>query len=686
VKKHHWISLILALSFGALVAAAERTREILYRQPHTQPVPVWAQNRVARELASAMQRMEWAFYDLRFKLRGARAPHPDVAIVAIRDEDLKAVGQWPWSRAQHVKLIRALEKAPPRALLFDIFFVDPFTADPKGDRDLIAATKTNPWVVHSMFFKLTPQDEVVGLDKPFESLMNAVGAIGYANAAIDEDGVLRRAIPSIAVEGESLPLLSVAGGNLYRGLPWDEQDDSMPLDPRRRLWVNFAGPAWTFPYYAFSDVVSGKVPADTFKDKVVLFGSDSTGAFDHYPTPTSEFMPGLEFHANVLDNVFQRNALRPVEMRWTYAGILFMALFCGLLIARLSAGTGAFWTVALVFAYAAGAQFLFVKRFLALDVAGPLFALAGGYLVVLIYRFFSEEREKRWVKAAFGQYVSPKVLDVLMSDPSKLSMGGERREMSVFFSDVAGFTSISERLNPDELVVLLNRYLSAMTEVVFQYDGYLNKYMGDGIMAFWNAPLKQADHAARSCRCALKSMDRLAQLNEELKAEGITPLKARIGLNSGTMVVGNMGSRQKSDYTVMGDNVNLGSRLEGANKPFGSSIMISEFTYDVIQDEFDVRYLDRIRVPGKAKPVKTYELLAEKGKLSPAWQQALPLYHEGILLFTDRQYAEARRKFLEVSQIVGQDKVCEIYLERAQLFIANPPTKEWDGVFEVKTK
>lgn len=273
-----------------------------------------------------------------------------------------------------------------------------------------------------------------------------------------------------------------------------------------------------------------------------------------------------------------------------------------------------------------------------------------------------------------------------MEDLGRLNLLGERRDITVLFSDVAGFTTLSERLNPDELVILLNRYLSAMTEVIFLYDGYLNKYMGDGIMAFWNAPLKQADHAARACRCALRTLDRLQRLNDELKAEGKNPLHLRIGINTGPMVVGEMGSKQKKDYTVMGDHVNLGSRLEGANKPFGTRIMISEFTYDVIRDQFEVRYLDRLRVPGRAKPVKTYELLSEKGKLAPTWVQALPLYHEGIHLFNDRKYEEARAKFLDVLTIVGQDKVCETYMHRAEDFAANPPDKEWDGVFNVTTK
>jgi adenylate cyclase len=353
---------------------------------------------------------------------------------------------------------------------------------------------------------------------------------------------------------------------------------------------------------------------------------------------------------------------------------------------RVSAWAGVVWALGLALFYAGLAQWLLAARNIVIDVAGPLLTLLTAYGIIVIYRFFTEEREKRWVKAAFGQYVSPKVLEILTEDPSRLKMVGERREMSVFFSDVAGFTSISERMNPDELVVLLNRYLSAMTEVIFEYDGYLNKYMGDGIMAFWNAPVKQTDHAERACRCALQSMRRLRELNEELKSQGIIPLDARIGINSGMMIVGNMGSQQKSDYTVMGDNVNLGSRLEGANKAFGSSIMISELTYEIIQDKFEVRFLDRIRVPGKAKPVKVYELLAEKGGLDALWEKALPLYHEAIQHFVDRQFAQAREKFLEVCAIIPQDKASMAYIHRCEMFASEPPAENWDGVFEVKSK
>jgi len=222
--------------------------------------------------------------------------------------------------------------------------------------------------------------------------------------------------------------------------------------------------------------------------------------------------------------------------------------------------------------------------------------------------------------------------------------------------------------------------------VIFENGGYVDKYMGDGIMAFWNGLLKQPDHAERACRCALGSVKRLKELNDDLKSRGLVPLGARIGINTGAMAAGYMGSDQKKQFTVMGDNVNLGSRLEGANKAFGSSIMISEFTYEMVQDKFEVRFLDKIRVPGKAKPVKVFELLAEKGGLSPEWQKAHTLYHDAIMLFVGRDFSKAREKFLEVSAILGQDKASMAYVQRAEAFIAHPPAEDWDGVFEVKSK
>jgi adenylate cyclase len=687
MRKTTLVSFLIALAIAAAFAALEQRRRAYYNNPaiDIEAIAPTGLRRLDFFTAKRMQRAEWATLDARFQIRGKRSPHPDIAIIQVDEPSLKALKQWPWPRSVHAALIEKLSAHPPKALMFDIFFLDPYTAAPQGDVALARETARYSWVVHSIYFGLE-NNQIVQFTPPYPALLEAMHEGGFVNAVVDDDGVLRSAIPRLRYEDQSFELLSLLGTSLYTGRSPDALLKDERLTERGYLPVNYVGADRTFPYFSYHEILEGKIDPKVFEGKAVLVGTLATGTYDHYPTPMSKNMPGVEFHANVIDNLIRGNGLREAPAVWTYAAIALFGCFCGLVLVRVSAWLGALGALLVGLGYATLAQSLFASRQMVLGMATPFLTLAFGYLVVVIYRFFTEEREKRWVKAAFGQYVSPKVLEVLMEDPSKLNLGGERRDMTVFFSDVAGFTSISERLSPEELVVLLNRYLSAMTEVVFAYDGYLNKYMGDGIMAFWNAPVRQADHAARACRCALQSMRRLEELNVELKAQGIVPLKARIGLNSGTMAVGNMGSMQKSDYTVMGDHVNLGSRLEGANKAFGTAIMISEFTYELVRDLFEVRYLDKIRVVGKAKGVSVYELLGEKGQVNGVWTKALPLYHQAIGLFTKREFAAARGIFLEVSNIIGHDKPSEAYAQRAELFIQQPPAEDWDGVFEVKSK
>jgi adenylate cyclase len=681
MRKNHWISLTIALVVAGFCAFLENRRMANFF--HT--VAAQSKSRADFHASYLMQRLEWACFDWRFKLQGKRTPHPDVAIIAIDESSLKALQQWPWPRSIHSRLIEKLSKYPPKALAFDVLFLEPFSMDLKGDKQLVQSTKDHPWVIHSYFFQ-NEGDEIKQVSLPFPGLLEVIDKAGYVNAFIDEDGVLRSARGMVRVQDQDIALLSVEAAALYLGNSPEESLRLVPRDARGRMLLNFVGKDYTFPYISYADVLSGKYPAKNLAGKVLLVGSSATGTFDHYPTPTSSFMPGVEFHANVIDNILRTNALRLGEKKWTYLWIMGFGLFVGLGLVRLSALAGAFWAILAGVLFTAYSQWMFSKRFIAVDMASPLLALIVGYMAVVIYRFFTEEREKRMVKTFFSEQVSGELLDVLMENPEILKKTGERREMTVFFSDVAGFTSISERLQPEELVELLNHYLTSMTEVIFECGGYVDKYMGDGIMAFWNGLLKQSDHAERACRCALKSHARLKQLNAELKERGLAELHARIGVNTGAMAAGYMGSAQKKQFTVMGDNVNLGSRLEGANKAFGSSIMISEFTYEIVQDKFEVRYLDRIRVPGKAKPVKVYELLAEKGALEPIWQKAQPLYHEGIRFFTEKQFDLAKKKFLEVVQILGQDKASMAYIQRADTFMEMPPADDWDGVFEVKSK
>jgi adenylate cyclase len=307
------------------------------------------------------------------------------------------------------------------------------------------------------------------------------------------------------------------------------------------------------------------------------------------------------------------------------------------------------------------------------------------YLGITIYHYIHEEREKRKIRGAFQYYLNASVINDMLKDPAKLKLGGDKKNLSVMFSDIRGFTTISEKLTPEELVALLNEYLTAMTNKVFQYDGLLDKYIGDAIMAVFGAPLDQADHAHRACLTALGMMKELRALQKKWEQEGRPVINIGIGVNSGDMVVGNMGSEMRFDYTVMGDMVNLASRLEGTNKEYGTNIIVSEFTYNMVKDAMCCRELDGVRVKGKLKPVKIYELLCEKKdeadcrSLLDAFAGALALYRKG-------NWDEAIAAFQKVLDIKPDDFVSAMYVERCRNLKEHPPEEPWDGVFVMTKK
>jgi adenylate cyclase len=280
-----------------------------------------------------------------------------------------------------------------------------------------------------------------------------------------------------------------------------------------------------------------------------------------------------------------------------------------------------------------------------------------------------------------------------MKDPSKVKLGGEKRDVTVLFTDIAHFTTISEALSPESLVALLNEYLEAMTEEIMAEGGTVDKYEGDAIMAYFGAPLEQNDHYARACRVALAMRKRLDKLRDQWKNAGPLPggesrpeIDFRCGINTGVAIVGNVGSSKRLEYTVMGDNINLGSRLEGANKNYGTNLMISESTYEKVKDSFEMRELDLIKVVGKTKPIRVFELLNEKGALVPAAQALLKLYNEGLQLYKERRFEEALHKFEEILQAYPQDGPSKLYRQRSEILRNFPPPADWDGVFEMRSK
>ena len=443
--------------------------------------------------------------------------------------------------------------------------------------------------------------------------------------------------------------------------------------------------ALVYRHISVMDIIEGKLSKEelaALKGGIVIVGATAMGAFDHYPSPFFGTWPGAELHANVADNLLHGDFLKPVS-GWIVTGLILFVIWLPLLLARYSIRTislscGGFMAALMIL------NFIFRIRLYDMPYLSVFVAMLIPFIFVTVHKALTEGREKKWIKNTFGQYLSPKVVELITKDPSKLSLGGEKRDMTAFFLDIAGFTTMSEKMTPEQLTTMLNNYLSGLTDVILRHDGVVDKYIGDCIMAFWNAPLDQKDHRRLACLAAVDCMGEIARLNTELTEFSIKP-SARIGLNSGPMVVGNMGSKTRLSYTVMGDSVNLASRLEGANKYFHSKIMVSEYTFEEAKDVVESRLLGQIRVVGKAIPVKVYELLAHKGKLSAEGLKLLAAYNEGHEAFFKGAYGPAKKAFEAALAAAPDDGPSKFYLDLAVKYAAEVP-KEWDGTFNLTSK
>ena len=523
---------------------------------------------------------------------------------------------------------------------------------------------------------------------------------GYFNMLPDRDGSNRRAPMVIAFHDNYYSSLAVSLVHAYLGFPALTLnlepygvknirigDITIPTDEAGRLLINYLGKAHTFPHYSIADILSGRTPPGAFKDKIVLVGATAAGIYDLRVTPFSSSYPGIEIHATVIDNILHRNFLfHSTATRFAdICTIVVLGLLIGLLIPRLSPISGMLAAFGIVAAYVA-ANFLLLFRFnVWLNLVYPFITIIFIYLGITIYHYFKEEREKRKVRGAFQYYLNASVINEMLKDPAKLKLGGDKKDLSVMFSDIRGFTTISEKLAPQELVSLLNEYLTAMTHKVFKYDGLLDKYIGDAIMAVFGAPLAQPDHARRACLTALDMMKELDKLRAKWRAEGRPEINIGIGISTGDMVVGNMGSDMRFDYTVMGDMVNLGSRLEGTNKEYGTNIIISEYTYEIVKNDMCCRELDFVRVKGKVRPVRIYELMAEK-KDEARHKDVLDAFARALAIYREGKFNEAITAFLKVLDIRPGDAVSLMFMERCMSLKEHPPLQPWDGVFVMLKK
>jgi adenylate cyclase len=447
------------------------------------------------------------------------------------------------------------------------------------------------------------------------------------------------------------------------------------------MFINYLGPPGIFPTYSAAQVLEERLPPGALKDKLVLVGATAVGIFDLRVTPFSGVCPGLEIQATVLDNILRRDFIRtPANPSLATLGIVLgLALLFGLMLPRLSPVGAIGFTLIVAQAYIAVNYLAFRYYGLQLEVFYPLLAVAGIYTGITLQGFLAEERERLRLKKAFQSYVAPEVVNQIIRHPEQLRLGGERRNLSILFSDIRGFTSLSESMDPEALVEVLHDFLDPMSEIIVKHGGTLDKYIGDAIMALFGAPLEFLDHSLRACRTALEMVQNLRALDQEWLERGRPSLRIGIGINSGPVAVGNMGSSRLFDYTAIGDNVNLASRLEGLNKFYGTEILISAATAQHLDSDFYFREVDLVRVKGKKQPIAIYEVLGEgtpEGKLA----RFLKLYAEGLTLFRERRFVQAQEAFQAASDLKPHDALCLHYLQWTQKFAETPPEPEWEGV------
>jgi len=669
-----------------------------------------------------LQFLELKSLDLRMFYRGPIKHDNNIAIVAIDEKSLSELGRWPWSREVIARLVMGLKEYGVKTVGFDIVFSEP---EGEADRLLAQAIAQTNNVTLGYFFHTTTRDighlsaqeiargkELIGnsqypivqvLSPPPEGLFfHAYAAVpcqeiiaqeavnsGYFNAFPDTDGVIRRAPLVVKFDDEYYFPLSIAILLQYFDSPPIKlklseigveeitiENSRIPVDESGRLLINYFGPARTFPHYSATDIIHHRLPPDILRNRIVVVGATATGIYDLRVTPFSSVYPGVEIHANIIANVLQKNFLE--HSSWTSfldaLAIIFFGTLVGVIVPRTKAVSGLVLTLLLMIGVVIFNFLAFSHFRMWLNLICPFLTMATIFLLINIYRYVTEEQEKKKIKNAFQYYLTPTVINEILTDPSKLKLGGEKKDLSVMFSDIRGFTTLSEQLTPEALVSLLNEYLTAMTNIVFKYDGLLDKYIGDAIMAVFGAPIDQPDHALRAGRTAIEMMDELHRLQDKWRSENRPIIDIGIGINSGDMVVGNMGSEMRFDYTVMGDNVNLASRLEGLNKEYGTHIIVSEYTQERIKDELLTRELDAVRVKGKKLPVRIFELLGEQ-KDADLHLPYIRLFEAGLERYRTQQFDKAIALFQQVLTLRPNDPPSRLYLSRCAELKAQRPLR-----------
>jgi len=634
--------------------------------------------------------------------------YDDIIIVDTEEDFFDEYGSWPLKRSDIAKLTTIIKKLGAEVIALDMLmdFPNGYDEDPILAEALESAGNTI--VVAQLEFD--GDGNFQGVNYPTETLKVATES-GYTNHTLIGNKISRvRFFPEEIEESNVWPF-AIKTLAMYKGVEPKLEDGqliigdiSVPLDHFNDLWVDLPSlpPAATF---LAKDTPAGisageilfdlqDIPDDEWDEeteelqeliagKIVLVGDTSEVSHDIFTSPIGEVY-GIEFLADTIYTLMNNSPIRPAG---DFSEILVLAvLFIAFVLVTMIPKYENALFFLIIALYVAFGFYMYVYHGIAFSMSYSLLAcfLSTGF--INLYLFMMERKQKGFIKGAFSQYLSPTVIDQIVENPDMLQLGGEKREMTPFFSDIQGFSTISEGLTPEELVQLLNEYLTAMCDLISSYHGTIDKFEGDAIIAFWGAPLELPNHATVACHAAIDMQKKNEEMRKTLREQNRPMLYTRMGMSSGPVVVGNMGSADRMDYTMMGDVVNLAARLEGVNKFYQTFTMISQSTYDLTKDDIDTRQLDVIRVVGKKEPISVFEVLERKNQTSSEKSGVVEKYLKALKLYEERNFADASKEFEKVLAIDPDDGPSKTYVKRCGVFLETPPEKDWDGVYTFTEK
>ncbi|MFH1233646.1 MAG: adenylate/guanylate cyclase domain-containing protein [Patescibacteria group bacterium] len=620
-------------------------------------------------------------------------PSKEIIIVAVDNKSLQKLGRWPWDRKIQANLINKINEQKPQVIGFDVNFSE--KSSEEADEELAQAITIAGNVILPIEVELKiEKNKIIATSFLFsiEKIKNTALNLGITNTPPDQDSIFRR-LPTIVYDknGQAYSAFASVIANFYlksKGfyLP------VIPVDKKGRMIINYVGKPGTFTTISASDVIDGKIQNTLLKDKIVLIGATAPDLHDEQITPVSAGHPmsGVEIHANAINTILNNDFLKPINIYAQLAIFIFLIFIVSFVLIWFRIITSSIITMVILAVYHIVSIIVFEKGII-FDLFYAILTIGLTYLVMVVWKYIVEYKEKKQIENIFSHYVSPEIIKEILADPNKLKLGGQKKELTILFSDIRDFTAISEKLSPEKLVHLLNKYLSAMTDLIMESNGVVDKYIGDAIMAFWGTPIKQPNHAQFACQTALRMISILNEKRKEWQKKFGVELRIGIGINTGQAIIGNMGSSKRFDYTIIGDSVNLASRLEGVTKQYGVPIVISEYVKNQVNDKFIFRYLDKVRVKGKKEGIEIYELISlrENHPYPPCKggeNELIFLFENGIKLYQEQKWDLALNFFENLFNKYPNDKPTKIYLNRCFELKNNLPDENWDGIYDLTVK